>query len=510
MARFLPVSTSLYSVALAVTVALTLSTLSACHAPPPKMPEPPRDLPQSYDNLTKQPTQDVVNLQNLDAKALALELSQWWKVFDDPLLDDLVNRVIEANWDLQIAAQRIDGAIARVAMIEAGALPTVAGVASAARTEVGTTIRTPFGLYNEFGFRAQLAWEPDVFGKVAAKAQAAQSEQAALEADRRAIMVAMTAEMVIVYAQLRAVQKRLALTEKFAELVGRELALTKDLFTHGLVPAQAVLSLQRQYAQAKSAIPILQSRIDILMTTGSILTGGYPNALKAQLSKPGPMLSVKKPLPATLPSQLLKQRPDISAQEQRMLASLSEIDAANAEFLPQFAIPMAIGYNTMPFSLLLNPASFLWNIATAAAVPFYTGGYLEANLQLAQSISKENQLEYERVVRQALAEVEDSVAGYQGATAALVLLDDMQKKQQAIVVRERKLFDKGLQAKFALYQAQLALTQIDEGIVDAQYETAVELTAIYKALGGGWAPPAEVSMSPDQKSSCVSDGDSVC
>jgi len=168
--------------------------------------------------------------------------------------------------------------------------------------------------------------------------------------------------------------------------------------------------------------------------------------------------------------------------------------------LPQFAIPLAIGYNTKTFDLLLNPASFIWNFATAAVAPFYTGGYLEANLQLAQAISKENQLEYERLVRQALAEVEDSVAGYQGATGALELLDDVQKKQQAIVSKETRLFNKGLRAKFELYRAQLELTKIDEGIVDAQYEVAIELTAIYRALGGGWVPPSENTVIKDQTS----------
>ena len=491
MARFLPLTTSIFVLVL---------SLSACQAPPPKRPGAPKDLPQNYDSLAKQPSQNVINLQDKGPKELAMELSQWWTVFDDPLLNDMVNRVILANWDLQIAAKRIEGAKAKVGMIQAGALPTISGATSVARIEDGTTVQPPLGLYNEFGFKAQFAWEPDVFGKVAARAQAAQAEQSALEADRRAIMVAMTAEMVIVYAQLRAVQKKLLLTEKYAELVGRELALTKDLFKNGLVPAQTVLSLERQYTQANTAIPVLKSRIDILMTTGSILTGGYPNALETQLSKPGPMLSVKKPLPQTLPSQLLKQRPDISAQEQRMLASLSEVQAADAEFLPQFAIPFAIGYNTKTFDLLLNPASFIWNFAAAAVAPFYTGGYLDANLQLAQAISKENQLEYERLVRQALAEVEDSIAGYQGATGALELFDEVQKKQQAIVSKEARLFNKGLRAKFELYRAQLELTKIDEGIVDAQYEAAIELTAIYRALGGGWVPPIENTVSKDQTS----------
>jgi NodT family efflux transporter outer membrane factor (OMF) lipoprotein len=477
MARYLPLT--------GLAVALGLG-LAACHAPAPKMPEPPAGMPSQYSSLGNIPPDSALNLRALDAQALTERLGKWWQLFNDPTLNDLVDLTITNNWDLLIATQRIEAAAAEVSKVSSQALPTLYGQANAGRQQSGTTNALGLGLYDTFGFQAAVSWEPDVFGRVAAQARAAQADQLAVEADRRAIMVSMTAEVVLVYAQIRAMQQKLMLTEQYVALMGAQVALTKDLLRSGLAAAQTLAAMQRQYLEAKSAIPVLKARIGILITTCAILTGGYPDSLNTTLNQPGPMLEAKQPLPDTLPSQLLRQRPDITAQEQRMLASLSDVQAADAQFLPVFAIPLSIGYDTGPISLLLNPASFIWNLAASAFAPIYTGGLLEANLEIAKSVSKENQLQYEQLVRQALQEVESAVIGYQGASATLDVLEAVRSQQRVVVSKDKTLFATGLQSLFEVNNAELQLTEINETIVDAEYEQAFELVSLYRALGGGW------------------------
>lgn len=477
MAQFLPVTW--------LTVAVGLG-LSACHAPAPQLPPIPASMPHAYTSFDAYQSSELTNLKTLSPEALSKQLGNWWHVFNDPVLNELVGLTITSNWDLLIAAQRIEAASAEVRKVKSAAMPTLYGQADGGRQQSGTTNVLGLGLYDTFGFQAAVSWEPDVYGRVAALTQAAQAEQFATEADRQAIMVSMTAEVVMVYAQLRAMQQKLTLTEQYVALLASQVNLTKDLLQSGLASAQQLAAIQRQFLQAKSALPALNARINILITTCAILTGGYPSALDTLLKKPGPLLAAKLPLPETLPSQLLRQRPDISAQEQRMLASLSSVQAAEAQFLPVFSIPLGVGYNTGPFNLLLNPASFIWNLAASAVAPFYTGGLLESNLQIAQSISKENQLKYEKLVRTALEEVEDAVIGYQGASGTLALLEQVQAQQNIVVVKDKKLFATGLQSKFMVNRSALALTQIKENIVDARYEQTYELVMLYRALGGGW------------------------
>jgi NodT family efflux transporter outer membrane factor (OMF) lipoprotein len=489
MARLLPVSSAGGATRLGLRLGLGLALslgLAACHAPAPKLPDQPTDLPAEYGSIGRIPPAAAQNLRMLDAQALAEKLGTWWQLFNDPVLNNLVDLTITNNWDLQIATQRIEAAIAEVSKIDATALPMVYGQADASRQQSGTTNVLGMGLYDTFGFQAAVSWEPDVFGRVAAQSRAAQAEQAALEADRRAMMVSMTAEVVLVYAQLRAMQQKLILTEKYVALMGAQVALTKDLLRSGLAATQALAAMQRQFLEAKSAIPALKARIDILITTCAILTGGYPNSLSTLLNQPGPMLEAKQPLPDTLPSQLLRQRPDITAQEQRMLASLSEVQAAEAQFLPVFAIPLNVGYNTGPFNLLLNPASFIWNLAASAFAPIYTSGFLESNLKIAESVSQENRLEYEQLVRRALQEVENAVVGYQGASQTLDVLEAVNQEQRVVVSKEKTLFATGLQSLFQVNSAELLLTEINQNIVDTEYEQALELVSLYRALGGGW------------------------
>jgi NodT family efflux transporter outer membrane factor (OMF) lipoprotein len=496
MARLLPVR------GLAVGLALGLT---ACHVPAPKMPEPPAGMPSQYSSLSDIQPDSAQNLRTLDAQELTERLGKWWQLFNDPPLNSLVDLTITNNWDLLIAKQRIQAAAAEVSKVSSQALPMLYGQANGGRQQSGTTNKLGLGLYDTFGFQAAVSWEPDVFGRVAAQARAAQAEQSAVEADRRAIMVSMTAEVVLVYAQIRAMQQKLMLTEQYVALVGAQVALTKDLLSSGLVAAQSLAAMQRQYLEAKSAIPALKARIGILITTCAILTGGYPDSLNTLLKQTGPMLEAKQPLPDTLPSQLLRQRPDIAAQEQRMLASLSGVQAADAQFLPVFSIPLNVGYNTGPFNLLLNPASFIWNLAASAFTPIYTGGLLEANLQIAKSVSKENQLKYEQLVRQALQEVESAVIGYQGASATLDVLEAVRRQQRVVVSKDKTLFATGLQSLFQVNSSELQLTEINENIVDAEYEQAFELVSLYRALGGGWNDASLVTNSTEPNVETASD-----
>jgi outer membrane protein TolC len=228
------------------------------------------------------------------------------------------------------------------------------------------------------------------------------------------------------------------------------------------------------------------------------LTGGYPRALDDLLKKPGPLLRASLPLPDAIPSQLLKQRPDIVKQEKVLLASLSDVDAARADFMPQFSIPLSIGYNTSPFSLLLNPASFVWTLGASMMAPIYTGGMLEANLRIAKATKVEDQQNYEKIVRQALKEVEDAVLEYQGSTSELLFLEKVKSEQMVIVSQQQTLFKTGIESLFQVNDAEMKLVQFREAIVKARYTQVLSLTTLYKSMGGGWVEPTMIVSQPER------------
>lgn len=489
MAHFLPVGAA---------VLVTTWLMSGCQAPVPTPPTALLDgLPAQFQSLQQTDPEKRQNLQSLDTTALAERLGRWWEVFNDPVLNELVSLAIIANWDLQTALQRIEIASAKVTKAKALGLPLVYGQASATRENYGTTnLLDGLGTVNTYGFSASVSWETDVFGSIAARAQAAQFDLEAAQADRQAIMVSIVADVVTTYGQLRAMQEGLALKQRYVALSASQVKLQKDLLVTGQVPAADVAKMQRDYSNAVSSIPPMQASIDVLISTCAILTGGYPRALDVLLKKPGPLLQANLPLPETLPSQLLKQRPDIVKQEKVLLASLSDVDAARADFMPQFSIPLSIGYNTSPFNLLLNPASYIWSLGASMLAPIYTGGLLEANLRIAKATKVEDQQNYEKLVRQALKEVEDAVLEYQGSTSELSFLEQVKSEQTVIVLQQQTLFKTGIESLFHVNDAEMKLVQYREAIVQTRYAQLSSLTMLYKSMGGGWGKPSTTVLQP--------------
>ena len=479
MAHFLPLS---------LTVASLVFVTSGCQAPAPSLPTQLTGLPTEFASLRNVATEQRQDLRSNSPEMLAQQLGQWWEVFNDPVLNELVSLTISANWDLQTALERIEIASARVAKMNAQALPMVYGQATGSRQQLGTTnMLDGLGLVDTFGFNLSVSWEPDVFGRIAAQTQAAQFDLEAVQSDRRALMVSIVAELVVTYAQLRVMQDRLRLQQRYVKLSADQVSLTKELVLSGLAPAASVARIQRDYLRAQSAIPMMQANIDVLISACAVLSGGYPRSLDHLLKSPGPLLQASVPLPETLPSQLLKQRPDIVSQEKVLLASLSGVDVAKADFMPQFIIPLSTGFNTSPFNLLLNPASFIWSIGASVFAPIYTGDLLEANLRIAKATNKADQQQYENIVRQALKEVEDAILEYQAASSELSLLESVRKQQLEIVAQEHELLKTGISPVYQLNAAELSLVQTQVAIIQARYAQSISLASLYKALGGGWS-----------------------
>jgi len=482
-------TTPLAALAMAITLAGCSHTLRT------EIPEP-ISLPESYPTLQQidakgdsATTRDaVMDLRKLDEQELGEALIQWWTLFQDPVLDSLIQQALAGNWTLQAAEQRIEQARAQILRVNAMARPSLDLSVSASRQQSGTTSKLGFGLYDLYGFGANLAWEPDVYGRIAARAQSAEQQLQVQQYDRQGIKVALVAELVDAYAQLRATQALLNLSQQYVAILKEQLELTRKLYASGLIPAASVASVQSDLLTAQSRLPGIKARIDALMTTCSVLAGGFPDDLANKLKNLSPMLKTGLALPATVPSQLLAQRPDIAAQQARMRSSLAMVQAAEADFMPRFEIPLSVGYSTTPFDLLLNPASFVWSLAASVTAPLYTGEALEANLTMAKAISKEDQLNYEAIVRQALKEVQDAVMAYQMGRLRLADTQAMLKQQASVLERQKTLYQTGQSSLLQLNEARLQWLLARQALIDASYASTTELTMLYRALGAGWTP----------------------
>lgn len=176
-----------------------------------------------------------------------------------------------------------------------------------------------------------------------------------------------------------------------------------------------------------------------------------------------------------------------------MISSNALVGSAIADFMSRFTIPLGTGYNTSPMAMLFNPASFIWSVGANLIQPLYTGGRLSANLDIAKSVNRSDQLAYEQAVRIATKEVEDSLSNYYQLTNEETELIGSVKNQKKVTKDANQLLQMGLQSDLKNLQYHQELLDLQSNQVIATNARVYYLTMVYKSLGGNWLKPEDLS-----------------
>lgn len=476
---------------------LLAAGLSGCMTGPDFMPPKNEQLPTAFSRPDlMQATNTAVDPNAPDA-ALQAELMRWWQVFDDPVLNQMMGTAVENNWDVLIATQRIEQARAQAAQTQSQLFPQVYLDPSMGRQQTGTTNKmSGVGLVEALSLPLNVTWEPDVFGQIKRSTESQVARVRAAQEYRKNVLVSLTAEIAAQYSNLRMLQAQIDYTEKAIEASKRRLELTKVLLNRGIDSDLNLAQFEQAYELQVSLLPPLKAQRDWAIYQCGFLAGGFPLDLQRLLEKPAPPLLSQKPLPAALPSQMLRNRPDIRQAEQVLAASTAQIGVAEAAFMPNFSIPLGAGYNTGPWGLLFNPASFIWNWAVNISQPLFTGGQLQASLAVANATREQDRLAYEKAVRSAMTDVEKAFAGFDNYRNQRGKLQSTVAAQQQVFMNNQVLYKVGIQPEFQYLQSLITLNNNRISLVQSQNNEAVQLISLYKAMGGGWQWEAPSQQAP--------------
>ena len=458
----------------------------------------PDFVPPSNDTVpTTFSRPDLINPTSSDDAALQADIMRWWEAFDDPVLNRIMATAVENNWDVLIATQRIEQARAQAVSTQSQLFPQASLGPSIGRQQTGTTNKmSGLGLVEALGLPLNVTWETDMFGQIKRSTESQVAKVRAAEAYRKNVLVSLTSELASYYSNLRMLQAQIDYTEKAIEASNRRLELTRVLLKKGIDSDLNLAQYEQAYELQLSQLPPLKAQRDWAMYQCAFLVGGFPLDLKASLEKPGMPLLTRKPLPAALPSQMLRNRPDIRQAEQVLASSTAQIGVAEAAFMPDFSIPLGAGYNTGPWGLLFNPASFIWSWAVNVTQPLFTGGQLQARLALANATREQDRLAYEKAVRQAMTDVEKALTGFENYRAQRSKLQQTVQAQQQVFANNQVLYKVGIQPEFQYLESLIGLNNNRISLVQAQNQEAVQLISYYKALGGGWQWEAPNTQSP--------------
>ena len=410
--------------------------------------------------------------------------AQWWKQFEDPVLDSLVDRTLTANNSIKIARARLAESRAiyderrldryPTAPVEASynySKEQIPGFSDDRRTI--NTFKTGFDAF----------WELDLFGRVGHGIAAGRAETEAFAADLRDVQVSVTAELARNYFELRGAQWRLAVAERSLANQRETLHLTQLRRDAGVGEEQDVASAAARVAATEATIPSLQYEVSRATHRISVLTGVRPGELNADLS-PRSYPAIAQALPIGDPAELLRRRPDVRAAERR-LASATELQgAAVAGLFPKVSVSGFLGFLAGRGNLFLMPESAAWSVSPGLSWSAFDLGRARARVRGSKASADEAMASYEDTVLRALEETENALANYRAQQALLVKLNEQARESKRAADIARLRYREGVIDFLSLLDAERTQLQAEDAVAQAESEVYVGVITLYKALGG--------------------------
>jgi len=433
----------------------------------------------------------------------AQQLEQWWTGFKDPTLDRLVGQAIAGNLDLKIAEQRLVEARAERAQAAAGFYPTLSASATAERQRYSTALKFPpfGGIANTFETGFDASWEIDVFGKTRRAVEAADASVAASAESRRDVLVSLLAELGQDYATLRSAQARLVIADRNIKADQDALDLTRDKYRGGLGNELDVAQAQSQLETLNAAVPQLQTAVAQQSHAIAVLLGQEPGALEAELATPAPLPPAPPMLPAAVPSDVVRNRPDIRAAERQIAGANAQVGVAIAQMFPSFSITPSFGLAAGSLHHLLRDGALQWGAPASVSVPIFEGGRLEANVAQAKAVAEEDRLAYRKTVLTAFQEVEDALVAYSDERRRHERLVAAVEADRVAVQRATALYRGGLGNFLSVLDGERSLYSAEDAAEQSELTLTQQTIALYKALGAGWqaGEPSDTQVAAQTK-----------
>ena len=415
--------------------------------------------------------------------AVAQERGEWWKAFNDPVLDDLVARAGRANTSIQVAAARLAQARAVARITDADRSVQVSAGASARRAQGLVAGNAPGAANNLFAAGVDLSYEVDLFGRLSHASQAAvldaQSREGLLQSTRLLIQ----AQVAQAYLALRALDTERTLVKETLGAYRETLSLTERRWRAGDVAELDVARAATEVAATESEALALERRRAELEHALAVLVGEPPSAFAIA---PAEWSTALPQIPAGVPSTVLTRRPDVSAAQYSMLAAQTRVGVAKAAWFPNIALTASGGYASSELSDLFQWSSRAWLLGAVAALPIFDGGRRKAGVQAASAELDAAVATYRDQVLVAFKDVEDQLA-------ALRLLGEQAEAQARAVSSARRTTSLSDARYRAGYVSQLELLDAQRSelrnrrealqVRSARYQSTV---ALVRALGGGW------------------------
>ncbi len=481
-----------------------VSLQPACSfTPAPSVPEPVAEVPGSFMG---------------SALAGDYQAREWWKGFDDPVLNGVIDSVLISNLDLAEAVARVQEARARAGIARAGLFPALQASASAtdqntpANAGFGEQFRklaggedgeVPGGLefperleFTTWSLGADFAWELDFWGRARNDAAAAGAQYLATESDYHAARIGVLSTAIATYFEIVDLRRRTALARELVEVLLEREELTGSRYERGLVTSFELYQVRLDLRNTQAGLPQLETALTDAEGRLAVLLGGYRSKVDAVLPDSLAPASLTDPVTAGIPADLLFQRPDVRAAGQRLDAARFTIGARRAELLPSLSLSGTIGVQSSAADGLFNADQWFRNLLGNLTAPIFQGGRIRNNITLAHARFNQLAAAYGRTVLTAVHEVEAALAALANEGRRHAYLTSQREEAQASLDLQSERYVSGIAGYTDYLDALRTLLNVESTLAGAGRGLALARLAVHRALGGDWTAGPESVESP--------------
>ena len=409
--------------------------------------------------------------------------AEWWRLFNDPVLDGLMQEVLVSNQTIAQVEAQYRQAQAVLTATRSEFFPLVTAGADVTRSRSGQAEPK-----REYSLSGNVSWEADVWGRIRRGVEADSAQVAASEADLAATRLSVQSVLAQTYFQTRANDAERRLLDQTVAAYERSLQITRNRFAAGMVSRLDVSSAQVQLENAQTQRLALQRQRAQLENALAVLLGKAPSQFRLEEAR----IMVDVPaIPAGLPSQILERRPDVVAAERRMAAANAEIGVAQAAWFPDLTLSAQGGFRSGQWAQWLTAPFSFWSVGPALAMTLFDGGARSARVDQARARYEAETAAWRQTVLTALQEVEDYLV-------ALASLEQEQTTQGRALASARESlrltrnqYDAGLIDYLSVVQVETSTLNAEREAIRLGADRLIAGVQLMTALGGGWQPVSQ-------------------
>ncbi len=422
---------------------------------------------------------------NLPQDTVTIARISWKELFKDPILQNYIEEGLKNNIDIRVAIQQIKIAEAYVKQGRASYFPSLNGNAQysyqklPASNQFGGNISS----IEQYELSAGLSWEADIWGKIRSNDRAFQALYLQRLAAHQAVKSRLIADIASTYYQLLSLDEQIRVTEQTIETRSSGLETTEALKEAGNVTEVGVKQTEAQLYTAQAILLELKNQAHLLENTMSILLGNAPmeiarGDLEDQI--------IDTSLKTGVPSQLLRNRPDVISAEYNLVNAFELTNAARADFYPSLTLSASGGFQSVDIEKLFNANSLFASVIAGLTQPIFNRRQIRTQYEVRQAEQEQAFLDFRLALITASKEVSDALYNYETASAKIGVRQKELDAYSLATDYSEELLNNGFANYIEVLNARENALNSSLNLVNAKYDRLQAVVDLYEALGGGW------------------------